>query len=382
MSFTYQSLDPVPVTKPTERNLRASRTFQGIPGIAVLPSGRIFAVWYAGGHTEFTENFVMMVVSDDQGASWSDAVAVVDPPSPDVRAFDSTFWIAPDGRFFWFWTQSSDWFDGIGGVWYSILENPEAAPSDFRFTPPVRIANGIMMNKPTVLSDGTWALPVSVWTGERYKKHDSLGVVQGCCMVVSRDGGKSFQLRGRIDLSQVEGGPCFDEHCFVEHLDSSIECYIRVNRGVATSISRDGGATWSKPELSDTILGPNSRMYAFRLRSGRILMINNDTTNRPREDKDWRTRERMTAYLSDDDGKTWPHTLLLDERNAVSYPDVQQTADGTLYIIYDHERTKGGDILMARITEADILAGKLLSPGSRLQIPIDHTRSVPETPEK
>lgn len=96
MSFTYQSLDPVPVTKPTERNLRDSRTFQGIPGIAVLPSGRIFAVWYAGGHTEFTENFVMMVISDDNGETWSDAVAVVDPPSPDVRAFDSTFWIAPD----------------------------------------------------------------------------------------------------------------------------------------------------------------------------------------------------------------------------------------------------------------------------------------------
>ena len=33
---------------------------------------------------------------------------------------------------------------------------------------------------------------------------------------------------------------------------------------------------------------------------------------------------------------------------------------------------------MARITEADILAGKLVSPDSRLKIPIDHTKGVPE----
>ena len=377
MSFTYQSLDPVPVTKPTERNLRDSRTFQGIPGIAVLPSGRIFAVWYAGGHTEFTENFVMMVISDDNGETWSDAVAVVDPPSPDVRAFDSTFWIAPDGRVFWFWSQSSDWFDGIAGVWYSVLENPEADPAEFRFTAPVRIANGIMMDKPTVLSDGTWALPVSVWTGD-YKKHDSLGVVQGCYMVVSEDNGKTFHPRGRIDLARVEGGPRFDEHCFVEHNDGAIECYIRVNRGVATSISRDKGATWTAPDLSKTILGPNSRMYAVRLRSGRILLVNNDASGIVPGEKDWPVRERMTAYLSDDDGKTWPHSLLLDERTAVSYPDAQETADGSLFIIYDHERTKNGDILMARITEDDILAGRLVSPASRLKILIDHTKGVPE----
>lgn len=377
MSFTYQSLDPVPVTKPTERNLRDSRTFQGIPGIAVLPSGRIFAVWYAGGHTEFTENFVMMVISDDNGETWSDAVAVVDPPSPDVRVFDSTFWIAPDGRFFWFWSQSSDWFDGIAGVWYSVLENPEADPAEFRFTAPVRIANGIMMDKPTVLSDGTWALPVSVWTGD-YKKHDSLGVVQGCYMVVSEDNGKTFHPRGRIDLARVEGGPRFDEHCFVEHNDGAIECYIRVNRGVATSISRDKGATWTAPDLSKTILGPNSRMYAVRLRSGRILLVNNDASGIVPGEKDWPVRERMTAYLSDDDGKTWPHSLLLDERTAVSYPDAQETADGSLFIIYDHERTKNGDILMARITEDDILAGRLVSPASRLKILIDHTKGVPE----
>lgn len=377
MSFTYQSLDPVPVTKPTERNLRDSRTFQGIPGIAVLPSGRIFAVWYAGGHTEFTENFVMIVISDDNGETWSDAVAVVDPPSPDVRAFDSTFWIAPDGRFFWFWSQSSDWFDGIAGVWYSVLENPEADPAEFRFTAPVRIANGIMMDKPTVLSDGTWALPVSVWTGD-YKKHDSLGVVQGCYMVVSEDNGKTFHPRGRIDLARVEGGPRFDEHCFVEHNDGAIECYIRVNRGVATSISRDKGATWTAPDLSKTILGPNSRMYAVRLRSGRILLVNNDASGIVPGEKDWPVRERMTAYLSDDDGKTWPHSLLLDERTAVSYPDAQETADGSLFIIYDHERTKNGDILMARITEDDILAGRLVSPASRLKILIDHTKGVPE----
>jgi hypothetical protein len=32
-------------------------------------------------------------------------------------------------------------------------------------------------------------------------------------------------------------------------------------------------------------------------------------------------RSHLTAYLSDDDGRSWHGGLLLDERNGVSYPD-------------------------------------------------------------
>ena len=67
------------------------------------------------------------------------------------------------------------------------------------------------------------------------------------------------------------------------------------------------------------------------------------------------------VLFSTDDGKTWSGNLLLDERSGVSYPTGFQTPDGYIYISYDHQRTREGDVLMARFTEEDILEGKIIS---------------------
>lgn len=76
----------------------------------------------------------------------------------------------------------------------------------------------------------------------------------------------------------------------------------------------------------------------------------------------------MMAFLSSDEGKTWSDGLMLDERRNISYPDGDQTPSGTIYIIYDRDRMGEKEILCVRITEADILARKLISPGSELRI--------------
>jgi len=382
MNNTYASLDPVPVSVPTEKHLRRNRTFQGIPGIERTASGRLFAVWYGGGTLECAENYVMLVCSDDDGVTWSEPVAVVDPANHFVRAFDSTLWISPNGRFYWFWAQSSGvscarlWepsYDGIAGVFYSFLENPDAPPDQFCFSPSVRIANGIMMNKPTVLQDGTWCLPTSVWTGKEWLRHPHLAVSPGCYLTVSTDWGASFHTRGRIEMSGAEVTPTFDEHMFVELADGKLECFIRVGEGVAEAFSSDQGATWSKPILSTRVRGPNSRFFIKQLRSGRRLMINHDMAQSAERSQ---TRDRLTAYLSDDEGQSWPYQLLLDERAEVSYPDAREGENGLIYIVYDRLRTNGGFIHMAKITEADIIAGKLVGSKSQLQMEIDHSNPV------
>ena len=84
------------------------------------------------------------------------------------------------------------------------------------------------------------------------------------------------------------------------------------------------------------------------------------------------TRTCMTAFISYDDGKTFPHKLLLDERADVSYPSFTQAEDGYIYIAYDRGRGNKGqhEILMAKISEDDIIAGKTVSPNSRLKAEI------------
>ena len=41
----------------------------------------------------------------------------------------------------------------------------------------------------------------------------------------------------------------------------------------------------------------------------------------------------------------------------MSYPDADQTSDGTIHVVFDRERTGDKDILYCRFTENDILNG-------------------------
>ncbi|MDA1014476.1 MAG: sialidase family protein [Planctomycetota bacterium] len=66
-----------------------------------------------------------------------------------------------------------------------------------------------------------------------------------------------------------------------------------------------------------------------RLKSGALLMVRNNSPDGK--------RSHMTAFVSDDDGATWKGGLLLNERES-SYPEGIQAEDGTLFIIYDHQR--------------------------------------------
>lgn len=78
-------------------------------------------------------------------------------------------------------------------------------------------------------------------------------------------------------------------------------------------------------------------------------------------------REQLTAFVSDDDGQTWLGGLMLDERDDVTYPDGVQAQDGTIYIVYDYQRTPLGEVLMATFTEEDIRAGKAVTDKTRFR---------------
>ena len=47
---------------------------------------------------------------------------------------------------------------------------------------------------------------------------------------------------------------------------------------------------------------------------------------------------------------------MIDEREDVTYPDGVQAKDSRIHIIYDHQRTPLGEVLMATFTEEDARA--------------------------
>ena len=356
-----------------EKHLTKSREFQGIPGIERTPGGRLWGTWYSGGTGEGPDNFVVLVTSDDDGITWSEPVAVVDAPGNE-RCFDPALWIAPDGVMRWFWAHTWSPADGTitngcDGVWYSECSDCESASPEW--SEPVRFANGVMMNKPTAMSNGEWAYPTALWSGNIGNATASGELVKECFsnMSVSFDGGRSFELRIGPDV--IDRG--YDEHMFVELNNKKIWCLVRTRCGIGQSFSDDFGRTWH--DTGDAGLGgPNSRFFIRRLASGRLLLVNhayNDQANKY-------TRSNMTAYLSEDDGKSWPYSMMLDEREMVSYPDGKQDEDGNIWIIYDFNRYGAGDILFAKFTEEDVMSGKIVTEGSKLRQLINRTGGVKE----
>jgi hypothetical protein len=273
---------------------------------------------------------------------------VVDPPG-NVRAFDPCLWTTDDGRLLLFYAQNlateKKLHDGRWGVWFTACEHPDRVDSSW--TTPRRICDGIMLNKPTVLRDGAWLLPVAHW----YDHEHGTGVVR------STDQGTSFtKIGGSLGRSSPGGIGGGMEHIIIERRDGTLWMPMRIGDGIAESTSTDGGVTWSKPVRS-AMAGPAARFHVRRLESGRLLMVNYVGYS-PDLWPPANRRSHLTALLSDDDGKTWPHRLLLDERLQVSYPDVVESPAGKLYIIYDRGRTSDREILMAVTNEADILLGQ------------------------
>lgn len=314
-----------------------SRKFQGIPSLAISPRGRLWATWYAGQTPkEDRNNYVVLATSGDDGNNWTESVIIDPDGAGPVRAFDPELWIDPQGRLWAFWAQTIGHDGTVAGVWAMT----HAAPDDasVQWSRPRRLTDGIMMCKPTVLSSGEWILPASTWRETDYSAK----------VVVSVDQGDTWTLRGACHVPKDVRA--FDEHMIVERKDRSLWMLVRTRYGIGESVSQDRGVTW--PALSPSpIRHPSARFFVRRLQSSKLLLVKHGPINMKIG------RSHLTAYLSGDDGRTWSDGLLLDERSGVSYPDGQQDRDGTIHIIYDHSRTGAREILLARFTEDDVVAG-------------------------
>jgi len=359
-------LPPVVNTSPGPEYASETRLWQGIPGIERTAGGRLWAVWYSGGKGEGPDNYVVVIISDDDGITWSKPRLVIDPPGK-VRAYDPVLWHDPIGRLWLFWAQSYEWFDGRSGTWSICCDAPDSEnPS---WTKPRRLQNGIMMNKPNVLTTGEWILPTAVWN--RDPKRPELDSERFSNVTVSTDQGKTWLRRGGADVPDRS----FDEHMFIERRDGSLWMLVRTYYGIGESVSEDRGKTWIPGKMS-MFPGPNARFFIRRLNSGRILLVNHHNFMSS-ELKSMRTN--LTAFLSDDDGSTWKGGLLLDGRMDVSYPDGVEAEDGRIYVIYDRSRHGEKEILMAVFREIDVLEGRFVSDDARLQVLVNKAGMVPDT---
>ncbi len=238
---------PTVQLNPGEKYADAARQWQGIPGIERAENGRLWVLWYSGGKGEGNENYVVLVTSGDDGKTWSGPKVVIDPPGP-VRAYDPCLWHDPTGRLWLCWAQSNTLWDGRSGTWAIISEN--SCEADPTWSRPRRIANGIMMDKPTVLSSGEWAFPIAVWNRKPFRK--DMDAQRFSNLYLTADAGKTFSfVRG----PDVPKRTC-DEHMLIERNDKSWWVLVRTSYGIGESTSLDRGKTWT-PGRNSGIAGPS-----------------------------------------------------------------------------------------------------------------------------
>lgn len=334
----------IPNPGSTEDYARVKRTCTGVPSIALSRGGRIWATWFSGKTPgEIIERcphaYIVVSTSGDGGRTWKEVLAI-DPDGPGpLKAYDPRPWIAPDGKLWVFFTLPYPLHKHSWAI--TAEDGDQENPA---WSQPRPVFEGVLLNKPTVLTNGDWLFPTYA------RRPQNMSVILSH---ISRDKGGTFTAKGQIEQSYDLRA---SEPMAVERKDGSLWMLVRTAEGIGESLSTDGGATWS-PLKTPAIQHTPARFFIGRLLSGNLLLVKHlGIAEDPLSAGKGKQRRELTAFISKDDGKTWSDGFILDERVGCSYPDAQQTADGTIYFSWDFMRSRDQEVWMTTFREEDVLA--------------------------
>ncbi len=368
--------------KPYHKHRINLRLFQGCPQVEISEGGRLWATWF-GSNVQaerapyHNDQFSVISTSADDGKTWKE-VFVFDPSELlGGGASDPMLWKDPKGNIRFIGLRNID-FKGkdefASSAWEFTMLDPEAEHT--AWTAPRLLGNkNISVMKPLIFPDGTIM-----------RSMDDFKLV-----------GKPDAVRIRFLKEDVEGKPIFvsefpadNDAGFAEQMpiirkDGSLFTFYRAKKGQIFAESFDGGKTWNLGGYYPMQFSINTKCILKTLPSGRVLLVANDVQMKEESgkrtycytdengverelEKHKTSRTRMTAYLSDDDGKTFSNKMLLCDDGQISYPSATLGKDGSIYIVYDQGRGVIGQhtIFLSKVTEEDILAGKLVNGKSFL----------------
>lgn len=327
------------------------RQWQGL--VATASTGkRLWATWYTGGVKEPDPfNYVVVAYSDDNGKNWVDPYVVIDHEDPErvgVSAVLPHFFMDGDDLVLHYLSQY---------LYYVRFSNPDADNINDVVVGEAELISDIKIHKsPTVLTDEDGAQISVVAYETRVGFTENVGTTY---IDVWDEATQKFVNRGRA----ITANPTKRRWPESQVVELEIGRWMVVSRieggtsgGVEVSISEDYGYTWSdyKDNLGEPFIGPGSKGHIMKLSSGNILVINHDTTS---------ARSSLCAYLSLDQGQTFPYKLSIDGRSDVSYPSAFEK-DGFIYVTWDKGRYLEKELRISKITEQDIIDGEVSAAGT------------------
>jgi sialidase-1 len=157
------------------------------------------------------------------------------------------------------------------------------------------------------------------------------------CIIFSDDSGKTWEAGGLIPyVSEFRTGEC----TIVERSDGSLLMNMRASGPSSysfgyrtTSVSNDGGMTWSVPKAEKELPGPACQASIIRLNQNEILFLN-PAVHHEGGFNLW-SRKNLTLRLSKDDGKTWASSRTLNEGLA-GYSDMAIKKNGQILCVFEN----------------------------------------------
>ncbi|MHA7130155.1 sialidase family protein [Algoriphagus namhaensis] len=351
-----------------------------IPAIISLPNGELLA--FAEGRVNGTDDFgdinLVLKRSRDQGKSWSDLETLVDydnlqagNPAPVLDLHDPQY---PDGVIFLFYNTGNNheydvrlnkgvrevWmlrsFD-LGKTWEEPVNitaqvhkpnNPEfnpnyTNPADWRHyanTPghAFQFQKGKYQGRIYVAANHSSGDPQADWSD--YQAHG----------FYTDDHGKTFKISESINI------PGSNESIATELPNDRMMMSIRNQRGDIRqrilAFSEDGGATWSEqyfePQLPDPVC--QASILSFPGPSGKVILAHSNNVND-------RQRNDLTVKFSEDLGKSWGQSILIDRKDIsgntawTAYSDLVWLGANQFGILY--ERDDYREIVFKRIQKTD-----------------------------
>ena len=306
-----------------------------------LDNGDLYLAYY-GGAGEYASGTVVYGARLNKGSShWSQPKRIAGNPFRSLG--NPVVWQGPDGLVWLFYvTRFGDTWS-TSRIKVKISRDGAVSWSDSAL---LTIEPGTMVRAhPIVLQTGEYLLPIYHETG-----HDTELVGPGTTSFFLRynPSNKKWSSSKRIRSDHGNLQPAVAQ---VD--DRHLIAYCRRGGGyepttegyLIRSESRDGGHTWGKGTNS-SFPNPNSAVDFIKLRSGRLLLVYNHNMN---------DRTPLTAALSSDNGKTFPHRMnIAAGQGSFAYPTVVQTRNGKIHVTFtSQERTQ---INHAIFDENDLLS--------------------------
>ncbi|MEO2035789.1 MAG: sialidase family protein [Planctomycetaceae bacterium] len=291
-----------------------------------LDNGDLYLVYY-GGTGEYGDDTAVygsrLVKGTEQ---WTKPIAIADTPNRSEG--NAVIWQAPDGVVWLFFLTRYGETWSTSRIKYKISKDGANSWSDSAM---LAFEQGLMVrSRPIVLNDGDYLLPIYHETG-----NDRENVGDDTSSLFLRRNHKTGEWtetnRVYSRIGNLQPTP-------VQITDDYLVAYCRRGGGygpmddgfVVRTESRDGGWTWS-PGKDTEFANPNSAVDMIRLKNGHLVLAYNDSK--------LGARMPLTVAVSTDGEKSWPHRrdVVNQPGDSAAYPNLQQTADGKIHLIYTSE---------------------------------------------